>query len=144
VAVTRGKRQPVLTAVAAVLFIAAGVVLYLHFRRTGPGTDRTSWGAYLECADCGHKFGADVQLAFPIKAQRCSKCGKEAAWELRHCTKCNVDFLPEMTGNPPRPVSIPKCPKCGSDRAVTSLMPDGTAPAMPEASGAPGEPGSRG
>ena len=128
-----GRRQPILVAVAVVLFVAAAIILYSYFRHAGPGAGRTDWNAYLQCAECGNKFAASVKLTYPIKAQLCPKCGKEAAWDLKHCTKCKLDFLPERSGDPPRPPAIPKCPKCGSDRYVTSLMPDGTVPQLPQA-----------
>jgi hypothetical protein len=127
-----GRRQRLLVVVAVVLFAAAATMLYSHFSAAGPGAGRADWNSYLQCAECGNKFSANVKLTFPIKAQLCPKCGKEAAWELKHCTKCRADFLPERTGDPPRPPAIAKCPKCGSDRYVTSLLPDGTVPQIPE------------
>ena len=126
------KRQPVFAGLAAILFVAAAIVLYSHYRSAGPGAGRTDWNAYLQCGECGNKFSASVKLTYPIKAQLCPKCGKEAAWDLKHCTKCKKDFLPERSGDPPRPPAIPKCPTCGSAQYVTSLLPDGTLPQIPE------------
>ena len=103
--------------IVAVVIIVLAVVLYVV--RSGdstPVTQRTDFNTRLKCLDCGHDFGAVLQLKdeppFP-----CPKCGKTEAWYLWKCNECGALFVPEPVGTPPRQPGINSCPECGSRSA---------------------------
>ncbi|HVP10185.1 MAG TPA: hypothetical protein VMV94_03250 [Phycisphaerae bacterium] len=117
----RWRQIVLLAGTVAVLAAAVGV---WHRRGTSAfSADRHSWNAVLQCLNCGHRFEAELKLTFPLSAQTCPQCGKPAAWQVKLCSQCNHSFVPELSGDPPRPPIVPKCPKCGSDRHVGALLP---------------------
>lgn len=111
----------------AMVALAAAGVLWSRRGTADHSAERRTWDAVLQCAACGHRFGAQMKLTFPMAAQSCPKCGKQSAWELKRCSRCDHAFLPELSGDPPRPPMMPKCPRCGSDRHVGAVVPGSAA-----------------
>jgi DNA-directed RNA polymerase subunit RPC12/RpoP len=119
----------------ALVFVVAclGLSVWLLFvRQSGGVRFADSWNAVLLCAECGNKFKAKASLTSDVAAQICPKCGKKTAWEAKHCSKCNLDFVPKLAGEPPRPEAIPTCPRCGKSRYVSSVLPEGAVPPPPD------------
>ena len=125
-AATRQVRQVI--ALLVVVIGLGGSVWLLFVRGSGGVRFANSWNAVRLCTECGHKFAATVTIDSSLDAQACPKCGKTAAWEAKHCSKCNIDFVPKLVGNPPRPQNLPTCPQCGSDRYASSALWDGAGP----------------
>jgi DNA-directed RNA polymerase subunit RPC12/RpoP len=100
-------------AIAAVAIIVAAVVLYLV--RAGGATNditsRTDFNAMLKCRACSAEFKATLSVE-DEPPYKCEKCGKREAWKLAKCNACGHVFLPEISGDPPRPPIAPTCPKC--------------------------------
>jgi len=106
----------------AVLLIAAGIIFWFN-RDAVLARSPSSWDAQFECAACHERFGGERKLTFPLQPQTCSKCGQAAAWETKYCSKCKLVFLPELSGDPPRPPTIPSCPKCSDNKSVGAYIP---------------------
>ena len=128
-AATRQLRQ-VIALVVVVVCLGASVWL-LFVRESGGARRADSWNAVLLCTECAHRFAATVSLGSSPGAHVCPKCGKTTAWEAKHCSRCNLDFVPKLVGDPPRPQNLPTCPRCGSDRHASSALWDGTSPLRP-------------
>ena len=115
------RRQRISVVVAVVLMVSAAGIWWA---RSGSNRrDKTEWNAALQCGDCGHRYDANVKLTFPIAAKTCPSCERDAAWELKHCSKCSHSFLPALAGDPPRPPPMPACPRCGKNDDVGALVP---------------------
>lgn len=104
------------------ILAAAAIVFWLN-RDSVLARSPSTWDAQFECAACHERFGAERKLTFPIQAQTCPKCAQAAAWELKYCSKCKLVFLPDLSGDPPRPPSIPNCPKCSENKSVGAYIP---------------------
>lgn len=117
----RDKRQVVASCVAIAAFLAAGGIWWA--RGGSDRREKREWNAVLQCAACGHRYDANVKLTFPLAAQICPSCEKDAAWEMKYCSKCDHAFLPPVAGDPPRPPPMPACPKCTKNDDVGALVP---------------------
>ena len=115
------RRQRISLIVAVVLMVSAAGIWWA--RGGSNRRDKTEWSAVLQCGECGHRYDANVKLTFPLVAQICPSCGKDAAWELKYCANCDHAFLPPVAGDPPRPPPMPACPKCGKNENVGALVP---------------------
>jgi predicted RNA-binding Zn-ribbon protein involved in translation (DUF1610 family) len=104
---------------AVKILLAGGILVLaavLYFARGGATEsvgDRTSYDAVLECAACNHRYNARVESGaeFPLV---CPACAKPEVWKVMYCRQCKALFLPPVSGDPPRPPMIAKCPQCGS------------------------------
>lgn len=118
---TEGNRQKIGLVIVVVAVVITAIAIIKNLESRDPGTSREAWNSIVMCKDCGHMWPLQLNINDPLAAKSCPKCQKAAGWEARYCTKCNEYFVPELTGDPPRPVAIPKCPKCGDDKKVTAV-----------------------
>ncbi len=116
-----GNRQKIGLVIIVVAVAVTAVALIRSLGNREPGTSREAWNSIVMCKECGHKWPAELNIGQPQAPRKCPSCGKDAGWECRYCTKCSEYFVPELTGDPPHPVAIPKCPRCGDDKKVTSV-----------------------
>ncbi|MCP4247593.1 MAG: hypothetical protein GY778_11140 [bacterium] len=100
--------------VGAGAILVFAVVLYV-WRSSGTesATSWTDYNASLKCRACGHVFKTQLDVA-DEPPFACPKCSGKEAWHQKQCRDCGEVFLPPLAGDPPWPVMIPKCPKCGS------------------------------
>ncbi len=106
----------------SIALIVAAVVIYVVRSRGAANdiTSRTSFDAVVMCRACGARSDVTLEVT-DAPPYKCPKCGKLEAWKLVECHHCGNVFLPEISGDPPRPPMIPTCPKCQSNQVGAAI-----------------------
>ncbi|HOA71866.1 MAG TPA: hypothetical protein PL151_02295 [Phycisphaerae bacterium] len=100
-------------ALVVILFGAAGGLYYWRSADLNDYGTRRNYNASLHCTSCNKDFLAELDVADTPPVE-CPNCGKMTGWYRWECAKCNEQFTPPASGNPPRQPVAPSCPKCGS------------------------------
>jgi predicted RNA-binding Zn-ribbon protein involved in translation (DUF1610 family) len=106
----------------SVALIVAAVVIYVVRSRGAANdiTSRTSFNAVVMCRACGARSDVTLDVT-DVPPYKCPKCGKREAWGMVKCHHCGNVFLPEISGDPPRPPMIATCPKCKSQETGAAV-----------------------
>lgn len=94
------------------LFVLAGAVYLLRAGSVNDVNRTREYNTRLQCLDCKHEFNAELDVA-DVGPFKCEKCGKQEAWQMWECGKCQATFTPPPDGSSGRQPVMPKCPKCG-------------------------------
>jgi Zn finger protein HypA/HybF involved in hydrogenase expression len=112
------KKKTVMIGIIAVCLAVAAVVFIKTRPQDSGSTPVTTQMVSIKCAACGAEYQMDMQkytdylqkntsfTSMQVPPLVCEKCGKETAYAVVKCPKCETTFL--------RTTAYPQCPQCGS------------------------------